>query len=74
MLSPKLPPHDSLLWGMWRGWIGSTLSPFSSHQNRGLAVVYMLCERSSHFCEPSSHYSKIMTGSDRMPVLIDERI
>jgi hypothetical protein len=34
---------------------------------RGLAVVYMLCE-------PSSHYYKIMTGSDRMPVLIDERI
>jgi hypothetical protein len=34
---------------------------------RGLAVVYMLCE-------PSSHYYKIMTGSDRMPVLIDQRI
>lgn len=34
---------------------------------RGLAVVYMVCE-------PSSHYYRIMTGSDRMPVLIDQRI
>jgi hypothetical protein len=34
---------------------------------RGIAVCYMICE-------PSSHYYKIMTGSDRMPVLIDQRI
>ncbi|HEU5116373.1 MAG TPA: hypothetical protein VFT74_06800 [Isosphaeraceae bacterium] len=34
---------------------------------RGRAVVYMLCE-------PSSHYYRVMTGSPRMPVLIDERI
>jgi hypothetical protein len=33
----------------------------------GWAVCYMVCE-------PSSHYYKIMTGSDRMPVLIDQRI
>ncbi len=34
---------------------------------RGLAVVYMICE-------PSSHYYHIMTGSPRMPVFIDQRI
>jgi hypothetical protein len=34
---------------------------------RGIAVCYMLCE-------PASHYYRIMTGSDRMPVLIDQRI
>jgi hypothetical protein len=34
---------------------------------RGLAVCYMLCE-------PASHYYRIMTGSTRMPVLIDEII
>jgi hypothetical protein len=34
---------------------------------RGFAVVYMICE-------PSSHYYRIMTGSPRMPVLIDQRI
>ena len=34
---------------------------------RGYAVAYMLCE-------PSSHYYRVMTGSDRMPVLIDEQI
>jgi hypothetical protein len=34
---------------------------------RGLAVVYMVCE-------PASHYYRIMTGSPRMPVLIDQRI
>jgi hypothetical protein len=34
---------------------------------RGAAVCYMLCE-------PASHYYRTMTGSTRMPVLIDERI
>jgi hypothetical protein len=34
---------------------------------RGYAVCYMICE-------PATHYYKIMTGSDRMPVLIDQRI
>ncbi|GAC1451483.1 MAG: hypothetical protein NVSMB9_36440 [Isosphaeraceae bacterium] len=34
---------------------------------RGIAVVYMICE-------PASHYYQVMTRSPRMPVLIDERI
>jgi hypothetical protein len=34
---------------------------------RGAAVVYVVCE-------PSSHYYRVMTGSPRMPVLIDQRI
>ena len=34
---------------------------------RGLAVVNLICE-------PSSHYYRIMTGSPRMPVFIDQRI
>jgi hypothetical protein len=34
---------------------------------RGIAVAYMICE-------PSSHYYQVMTRSDRMPVLIEERI
>jgi hypothetical protein len=34
---------------------------------RGAAVCYMVCE-------PSSHYYRVTTRSDRMPVLIDERI
>jgi hypothetical protein len=34
---------------------------------RGLAVVYMICE-------PASHYYQVMTRSRRMPVLIDQRI
>ncbi len=33
----------------------------------GHAVAYVICE-------PASHYYKVMTGSDRMPVFIDERI
>src|SRR5262249_3592945 len=33
----------------------------------GLAVAYMICES-------STHYYKIMTGCDRMPVLIGETI
>ena len=34
---------------------------------RGLAVVYMICE-------PASHYYQVMTRSRRMPVLIEQRI
>lgn len=34
---------------------------------QGIAVAYMICE-------PASHYYQIMTRSNRMPVLIDERI
>ncbi len=34
---------------------------------KGIAVVYVICE-------PASHYYQIMTRSNRMPVLIDERI
>jgi hypothetical protein len=49
---------------------------FTIHQGiRGLlvpdekrvAVVYMICE-------PASHYYRIMTRSDRMPIFIDQRI
>jgi hypothetical protein len=34
---------------------------------RGWAVCYMVCE-------PATHYYRVMTGSGRMPVLIDQRI
>ena len=34
---------------------------------RGAAVAYMICE-------PATHYYRIMTRSDRMPVLIQEKI
>jgi hypothetical protein len=34
---------------------------------RGRSVCYMICE-------PASHYYQVMTRSNRMPVLIDERI
>ncbi len=34
---------------------------------RGIAVYYVICE-------PSSHYYRVMTGSERMPVLIGQRI
>lgn len=34
---------------------------------RGRAVCYMICE-------PASHYYRVMTGADRMPVFVDQRI
>jgi hypothetical protein len=37
------------------------------HDERGIPVVYMICE-------PASHYYHVMTRSRRMPVLIGERI
>jgi hypothetical protein len=39
---------------------------FLVQDEAGLDVVYMLCE-------PASHYFRVMTRSDRMPVLIGER-
>jgi len=34
---------------------------------RGIAVVYMICE-------PASHYYQVMTSSPRMPIFIDQHI
>ncbi len=33
----------------------------------GMAVCYVICE-------PASHYYRVMTGSERMPVFIEQRI
>jgi hypothetical protein len=37
------------------------------HDEQGTPTVYLICE-------PSSHYYRVMTRSQRMPVLIGERI
>ena len=61
-----IPATFGLERGVWyriRQGIRGVLVP----DERGQAVCYMICE-------PSSHYYKVMTRSDRMPVLIDERI
>jgi hypothetical protein len=34
---------------------------------RGFAVSYV-------FCEPASRYYRVMTGSERMPVFIEQKI
>ena len=54
---------DGGVWYLVRRGIRGLLVP----DERGLAVCYMLVE-------PASHYYQVMTRSDRMPVLIDERI
>jgi hypothetical protein len=46
-----------------RQWIRGLPVP----DERGLAVVYMICE-------PASQYYQVMIRSNRMPVLIEERI
>ena len=51
------------VWFLVRQGIRGLLVP----DERGLAVAYMICE-------PATHYYRVMTRSDRMPVLIDERI
>ena len=61
-----IPASLGLERGVWfriRQGIRGLLVP----DERGMAVVYMICE-------PSSHYYQIMTRSPRMPVLIEERI
>ena len=54
---------DRGVWFRIRQGIRGLLVP----DERGNAVVYMICE-------PASHYYRVMTRSARMPVLIDERI
>ncbi len=54
---------DNGVWYRVRQGIRGLLVP----DERGLAVAYLICE-------PASHYYRIMTRNDRMPVLIDERI
>jgi hypothetical protein len=54
-LAPEFPPE------------GFTRRRQEFTDERGLAVVYMICE-------PSEHYYHVMTGSQRMPVFIDQRI
>jgi hypothetical protein len=54
---------DHGVWYRIRQGIRGLLVP----DERGSAVCYMICE-------PASHYYQVMTRSDRMPVLIEERI
>jgi hypothetical protein len=54
---------DRGVWFRIRQGIRGLLVP----DERGCAVVYMICE-------PASHYYHVMTRSNRMPVLIGERI
>src|SRR5262249_30718059 len=54
---------DKGIWYVVRQGMRGILVP----DEKGWAVCYMICE-------PASHYYQIMTRSDRMPVLIGERI
>lgn len=61
-----IPASLGLEGGVWyriRQGIRGLLVP----DERGIAVVYMICE-------PASHYYQVMTRGQRMPVLIEERI
>lgn len=60
---PATLGFDGGIWFRIRQGIRGLLVP----DERGIAVAYMLCE-------PASHYYQVMTRSQRMPVLIDERI
>jgi hypothetical protein len=60
---PATFAYDRGVWVHIRQGIRGILVP----DERGNAVCYMVCE-------PASHYYRIMTKSDRMPVLIGERI
>ena len=61
-----IPASMGLEKGIWFR-IRQGISGVLVRSESGTEVVYMLCE-------PSSHYYNVMTRSDRMPVLIAERI
>jgi hypothetical protein len=54
---------DRGVWSVIRQGIRGLVVP----DERGMAMVYMICV-------PATHYYRIMTRNDRMPVLIEERI
>ena len=60
---PATLAEDRGVWYHVRQGIRGLLVP----DERGMAVAYMICE-------PSTHYYRIMTRSERMPMLIGERI
>ncbi len=60
---PAMLAFDRGVWYRVRQGLRGLLVP----DERGKAVVYVICE-------PASHYYQIMTRSNRMPVLIEERI
>jgi hypothetical protein len=60
---PAVLGYERGTWYTIREGIRGLLVP----DERGCAVVYMVCE-------PSSHYYRVMTRSTRMPVFIEERI
>lgn len=65
-IAVDIPATIGLERGVWfriRQGIRGLLVP----DERGNAVVYMICE-------PASHYYQVMTRANRMPVLIEERI
>ncbi len=65
-ISVDIPASLALDRGVWyrvRQGLCGLLVP----DERGIAVVYVVCE-------PSTHYYQIMTRSPRMPLLIEERI
>ncbi len=60
---PAMLGYERGVWYSVRQGMRGLLVP----DEKGMAVVYMICE-------PASHYYQVMTRSDRMPVFIDERI
>jgi hypothetical protein len=62
----NIPANLALEQGVWYR-VRSGLRGLLVPDERGLAVDYVICE-------PASHYYRTMTKSDRMPVLIGERI
>jgi hypothetical protein len=62
----EIPASMGLDNGIWYR-IRQGVSGLLVHDERNTPVVYMVCEQ-------ASHYYKTMTRSDRMPVLVGERI
>jgi hypothetical protein len=62
----EIPATLGMERGVWyriRGGLRGLVVP----DENGVAVAYVICE-------PASHYYRVMTRSDRMPVIIGERI
>ena len=65
----------AILYDLYLGWSKDEHKPTTQEWYRGLlvpdkygaAVCYVICE-------PSNHYYRVMTGSERMPVLIGQHI
>jgi len=72
--SPAKSITAAILCDLYLDWSKDEHKPTTQEWYRGLLVLDEYGAVCYVICEPSSHYYRVMTGSERMPVLIGQHI